>query len=152
MSRIKKNWFTALVFVIVALFMLTVALVLIAPKQDVKMRGFVKCSRTLAEKLENCEGTLWCSAKSVLACSVCDVKVVARGISDWQKGKQPYPWSNYIFIPELPENSFIDEKARTEYLEKYPNTKQEMDNLHKLRKEMEDEQNLQEFDPEMLPQ
>ncbi len=151
MSWIKRNWFAALVFLVAALFMLSVVLVLIAPKQDTKLRGFVKCSKELADNLETCNGALWCSAKTVFSASGCDAKVIADGVLQWLDDKQDYPWSNYIFKPELPENTFVDEKARTEYLEKYPNTKQEMNNLHKLREEIENEQNLQNFDEEMLP-
>ncbi len=151
MSWIKKNWFTALVCLAAALFMLTVVLVLAAPKQDKQSRGFVKCSEKLADDLSFCNNALWCSAKAVFAASKCDVGIIAYGISQWLADKQDYPWSNYMFEPELPENAFVDEKARTEYLAKYPNTKQEMIELYKQREEIENEQNLQKFNEEMLP-
>ena len=62
---------------------------------------------------------------------------------DWTKGTQPTPWSNYIFEPDV-SSPFIDEKARSEYLKNYPDTKAEMERLHILRKDLENDQDTSE--------
>lgn len=143
MAFIKNYWFGTLLGLAVSAFMLMLMLILIAPKQDVQNRGFVYCTQNLIDDLADCNRALWCSSKAVSKNTWCDIKIIADGFLLWMDNKQPKPWSNYIFKPELPQNSFVDEEARAEYLKQYPDVKQEMESLHKLRKELENEQNLQ---------
>lgn len=143
MSFIKNYWFGIILGLMMFVFMLILILILIAPKQDAKNRGFVFCTQNLMDNLADCDRALWCSSKAVLRNTLCDFKIISTGLSLWAKGKQPRPWSNYIFEPEPVQNPFVDEEARAEYLKQYPNVKLEMENLHKLRKELENEQSLQ---------
>lgn len=143
MSFIKNYWFSILLGLALFVFMLILVLILAAPKQDAKNRGFVFCSQNLMDDLNDCNRALWCSGKAIFKTTFCDLKIIGTGLSLWAKGKQPRPWSNYIFEPEPLKNSFVDEDARIKYLEQYPNVKTEMENLHKLRKELENEQSLQ---------
>ena len=149
MSFLKNYWFGTVVALVMFIFMLMFVLILIAPKQDAQNRGFVFCTQNLIDDLADCNRSIWCSSRAIAKNTWCDFKIIANGISLWTKGEQSTPWSNYIFEPEIPQNAFIDEEARKEYLEKYPDVRQEMETLHKLRKELENEQNLQ-ADPKEL--
>ncbi len=124
-----------------AAFMMMLVLVIIAPKQDAKGRGFVGCTQNMLEDLIDCDQKIGCSMLAIASNTWCDVKVIAKGAKNWLEEKQKYPWSNYIYEPEDPKNQFVDEQARDEYLKQYPNTKDEMEIKHRLRKELENEQN-----------
>ncbi|MFR8205278.1 MAG: hypothetical protein ACLU99_02275 [Alphaproteobacteria bacterium] len=65
-------------------------------------------------------------------------------------GKQPAPWSNYIFIPELPEDENFDNAARAEYFKTNPDIAVEMQDLKQLNKELENEQ--PDFNPAEQPE
>lgn len=149
MSSLKNYWFGTFITLVICVFVLMFFLILIAPKQDAKNRGFVFCTQNMIDNLADCNRTIWCSTKAIAKNTLCDLKTIGNGVSWWIKGKQPTPWSNYIFEPELMQNDFVDEEARQEYLDKYPDVRQEMETLHRLRKELENEQNLQ-TDPEEL--
>lgn len=88
--------------------------------------------------------------KAVLGNSWCDAKVVAGGAKAWVSGKQPAPWSNYIFIPELPEDENFDNAARAEYFKTNPDIAVEMQDLKQLNKELENEQ--PDFNPAEQPE
>lgn len=151
MSLIKHYWFSILMGLLIAVFMVMLILILIAPKQDARSRGFIPCTQSMVDQLIECERKLWCSGGAIVQNAWCDLKVIGAGFKDWTVGKQPRPWSNYIFKAELPLNSMVDEEARQDYLKQYPNVQQEMENLHKLRKELENEQNQQDAMSEIWP-
>lgn len=151
MSFIKNYWFGLCLGLMMFVFMTMFILILIAPKQDVQNRGFVFCTQNLIDDLSDCERNLWCSSKAIVKNTWCDLKIIGKGFSLWLNKEQPAPWSNYIFEPETPQDAFIDEDARAEFLEQYPNVKQDMENLHLLRKELENEQNLQDDPKELWP-
>ena len=134
------------------IFLLVLILVIIAPKQDAKQRGFVKCTQNMVSQLIDCDKAVLCSIKAIVRNSLCDIKVINTGISKWLKGEQERPWSNYIFEPEVEKFApFVDEEERDEYLQKYPDVEKEMQRLNKLREELENDENAQSFDEEMLP-
>lgn len=143
MSFIKKYWFGTTIGLFLAMFIVVLVLILISPKQDAKNRGFVYCTQNLIDDLIECDKQLWCTSKSILKNSWCDIHIIGQGLRNWVKGQQDYPWSNYIFEPELSQDSYVDEEARQEYLKEFPNTSLEMKNLLKLRKELENEENMQ---------
>lgn len=116
-------------------------LILLSPKYDAQNRGFVACTQSLLDELVECEHKIGCSMRAVAANSWCDIKTIVKGAKDWLNGQQDTPWSNYIYEPEMPKNPLIDEDARAEYLRAHPNTKEDMERLHRQRKEMENEQN-----------
>ncbi len=150
MIKFKRDWFYVVAGLVAVFFVLLFLLLLIAPKQDARNRGFAACSQQLLQRLEQCEHRLWCSGRVIVATSRCDIAVVWQGFFDWIDGKQPYPWSNYIYEPEIV--SLVDEDARREYLKQYPDTKQEMEKLHILRKELENEQNTQQNIQDLWPE
>ena len=152
MSLIKRYWLGEVMGCLTSIFVVVLVIVIIAPKQESKQRGFVKCTQNMVSQLIDCDKAVLCSMKAIVSNTLCDIKVINTGISKWLKGEQERPWSNYIFEPET-ENfeSFIDEEERAEYLQKYPNVEQEMQRLNKLREELENEENKQSFDKKMLP-
>ncbi len=151
MAYIKNHWFGIGVSLFVVLFILMLILILLAPKQDAKSRGFIPCTEKLVETLLDCERNVWCTSKAIINNSWCDVKVIGRGIKKWLQGKQAAPWSNYIFEPELPLPSFVDEEARQQYLSDNPDVKMEMERLNILRKELENEENAPTDNQEIWP-
>ena len=150
MNFIKRYWFVGLLGLIVCCFLLLFILLILSPKRDDKERGFVKCTYEMIDDLVACDRDIWCSVKSIANNTWCNVKVVAKGVELWLDDKQEYPWSNYIFVPEIKDEVFFDEEARAEYLKDNPNVKEEMRRLDKLRKDMENEENKQAVDEEML--
>lgn len=138
MSFIKYHWFGLLTGLIIFFFMVLFILVLLSPRADEQKRGFIPCTENMAEQILACEhNKIACLLKAVVGNSWCDAKVVGRGIKKWVLGEQKTPWSNYIFIPELPADRFFDQEARAEYLKQHPDPKAEMQRLHKLHKELE---------------
>lgn len=67
-----------------------------------------------------------------------------------ERQSQPAPWSNYIFIPELPEDENFDNAARAEYFKTNPDIAVEMQDLKQLNKELENEQ--PDFNPAEQPE
>ena len=127
-------------------FMVMLLLIIISPKQDAKERGFVACTQNLLDDLIDCNHNVVCSTLAIVDNTWCDIKVIVKGAKEWIQGQQPKPWSNYIYEPEMSENQFVDEEARQKYLKRYPNTKEEMEKKHLLRKELENEQNAIKID------
>lgn len=144
MSFIKHHWFGLLIAIFIAFFACFLLLIILAPKQDLKGRGFIPCIQTMTEDLLACERQLFCSVKAVLKNTGCNIAVIGQGFKDWTAGIQPKPWSNYIFEPEL-SSSYVDEEFRQEYLKNHPDVKAEMERLHILRKDLENEQDISEI-------
>lgn len=151
MNFIKKYWFGSLISLIICCFLILFLLLIISPKQDAKSRGFIKCTQQMIEDIYDCNRKIWCSIKAIGNNTLCDIGIVVEGITLWIDDKQSYPWSNYIFEPEITENSFFDEEARQEYLKNNPDVKNEMMRLDKLRKDLEYDENNQKITKEMLP-
>lgn len=144
MSLIRRHWFGLLTGFMIFVFFVLFILVLLSPRQDVQKRGFIPCTEAMAENILECEGNRFiCLFSGVIGNSWCDMKVVGRGFKDWIKGKQSMPWSNYIFIPELPVDEAFDDDARAEYLKTSPDIKAEMQQLQKLSEELENEENVE---------
>ena len=150
MNFIKRYWFGGLLAFIVSCFLLLFVLLILSPKNDAKGRGFVKCTYDMIDDLTECDRAFGCSVTSVIKNTWCNIKVVAEGVDLWLDDKQEYPWSNYIFEPEIDKNSFFEEEARAEYLKNNPDVKKEMMRLDKLRKELEYDENNQKIDETML--
>ena len=152
MTFIKNYWFGTLIGALLLGFLLLFVLIMISPKQDAKGRGFVLCTQEMVDDLLICDKKISCSIGAIFRNTICDIKVIGKGVSYWIKGKQPYPWSNYIFEPEIPKNTYVDEAAREEYLSEFPETAKEMQMLKKLNKELENEQNMQINFKEIMPE
>lgn len=151
MNLIKNYWFGICIGLVFAFFAFLITMIILSPKQDVQNRGFVYCTQNLIEELSFCDKKIGCSVKAIAENTWCDIKVVTTGFMDWKNDKQPLPWSNYIFEPELPIDRYVDEEEYKIYMEQNPNTKNEMNELEIFRKELENEQNNQIFDEKFLP-
>ena len=101
---------------IVGVFLVEFFLILFAPHYDLQKRGFVPCTEAMAEDVANCNGKSFCVMKSVIKNMACDTKVIGHGFSEWVKGNQPRPWSNYYFIPEYPQ---VENESDEELLKYY---------------------------------
>jgi hypothetical protein len=139
MFLIKRYWFEVVMILLVTLFLGVVTVLLLSPKQDVDNRGFIPCTKALMDNLFDCDRKILCSIKAVLTNTKCEISVIHDGIKLWINDKQDYPWSNYIFEPKLPSSAYIDDEAVKEYLKEHPNVKADMENLHLLRKDLENE-------------
>lgn len=141
MNFIKYHWFGLFASIFILFWVLVFALVLASPRQDNQKRGFVACTDTLVAQLLDCkkEGKL-CMLKSIVKNSACDVGVIAKGFGNWLKGAQSTPWANYIFIPELGVEETAPDEVLQEYYDNNPQLNQEMENLKKLNKELENDQ------------
>lgn len=141
MNFIKHHWFGLLASTFILFSVLVFALVLASPRQDNQKRGFVACTDTLVAELLDCkkEGSI-CMLKSIIKNSACDAGVITKGFGDWLRGKQTTPWANYIFVPELDVDENSQDEVLQEYYENNPQINQEMENLKKLNKELENGQ------------
>lgn len=82
---------------------LTVVMYL-SPRQDMQERGFIPCTKQLVVALQDCPaGKLGCPFKLLAKDMACNIGVVGTGAVAWVKGKQPTPWANYLFEPQLSE-------------------------------------------------
>ena len=152
MNFIKTHWFGLITGIIIFFFFILFILVLLSPRQDNLRRGFIPCTETMAENLLSCEEhKVICLIKSVVKNSWCDTKVVGRGIKLWIKGEQQAPWSNYIFIPELPQDEFFDKEAQAEYFKNNPGTAAEMQQLKELNEQLENDNEQIRVTPEDQP-
>lgn len=141
MNFIKKYWFNLFIALIIVISMVFTLLIAFSPKADKLERGFIPCTKLLAENVTNCHGKLWCTFKAITKNSVCDAKVIYQGISQWIEGKQDYPWSNYYFTPDLSHlQTTLDENSELFYQEN-PNYIQDFEELQKEHKKLEGQLN-----------
>ncbi|MDY6365023.1 MAG: hypothetical protein SPL73_09085 [Cyanobacteriota bacterium] len=110
------------------------AIVLVlSPKNDLKNRGFIACTKSLVINLGECEsGQTGCVLSSFYDDTKCNSKVIFNGFMNWLKGNQSAPWSNYIFEPEL------QEKSENPYI---GNIKEDMQQIELDRKFMKEKEN-----------
>lgn len=57
-----------------------------------------------------------CVLGSVVDNTFCNVGVIGEGLKLWMTGKQPAPWSNYLFEPEIKRPSATDDVERRKAL------------------------------------
>jgi hypothetical protein len=110
-----------------------------APHVDSQNRGFVPCTAHMATQVETCHKRKSCILRAVYDNYVCDGKVILTGFSDWIKGQQPRPWSNYMFEPEILKEE-MDEDLK-EYYRENPNIDDEMAEIIQKHEELENTQN-----------
>ena len=139
MNFIKKHWFNIFIVLFIILSMGISVIVSFAPKEDKLERGFIPCTKQLAERIIGCHSDFWCVTASVFKNSVCDAKIIGQGLKLWINRKQPAPWSNYYFTPDLSHiDNTLEENAQLFY-EENPDF---MDDFEKLK---EDYQKLEEM-------
>lgn len=118
MSFIKRHWFNFFIALIILCTMGLTLLVAFSPKEDREGRGFIPCTKQLAENVTTCQNKMWCVFKAVLKNSLCDARVITKGIHLWLQAKQSTPWSNYFFKPDLSHiQNFTDPNAKLFYEE-----------------------------------
>ena len=123
-----------------AVFYLTVfLLVLFAPREDKLNRGFIPCTKQLAEEIFTCtENKTWCMSKAIVKNSWCDTLVVLDGFGAWVRGRQETPWANYLFKPEpLDAGQIEPDEALTEFYAENPDIAGDMEKLHQDRQKLE---------------
>ncbi len=101
-GKIKEYWFGILLLIGAVLFLLFVALVAAAPHDDAQMRGFTPCTYEMAEELslQGGQKKIWGVLGAVTDSYFCYAGVVWSGVGLWLDGKQPTPWTNYLFASE----------------------------------------------------
>jgi hypothetical protein len=132
---LKKYWFPILIELIVVFFAALFVVVALSPRQDSQNRGFIPCTDKLIEDLSACGGNKICAVETIVANTWCDFKVMGEGVSLWLGGKQPRPWSNYLFEPEWEEETDED---LLEFYRNNPDLEKDMRRLIELEKGMED--------------
>ncbi len=137
MAFLKNHWFGFLLSLVVGGYFVVFLLVLFAPKQDIRQRGFVKCSAALSENMPQCGGGKWCLLTEVLRNGWCDVKVVGEGVALWAAGKQATPWANYFFEP-LEAEPQMSAEALDYYQKNRENLKKSMERIKQLNQELEE--------------
>lgn len=120
-DKIFKFVYLFALIVLVSYVIYMMAVLVIAPKNDLKQRGFVACTRELVLNLGKCEsGQMGCVFKAFYKDTACNSKVITNGFIAWVKGEQSTPWANYIFDPEW------QEKSENPYLS---NPQEDMENM-----------------------
>lgn len=154
MSFVKHHWFGILSGLVVFVFMCVFVLVLLSPRQDAQNRGFIPCTRELADRLLNCgeDRKISCLFGAILRNTWCDMRVIGRGLADWTQGRQSAPWSNYLFVPEAVRDETFDTETAAEYLKNNPAPAAEMQKLQKLNEELENEIITEEVPEDEKPQ
>jgi len=131
MNFIKQHWFGTVIMLVLLPAVLLFLIVLFSPRQDNQKRGFIPCTENMAAELYDCGGRGFCMLGAVLSNSLCDAGVVWSGLSGWAAGKQPRPWSNYFFTPDLsPEEEPAPEVE--EFYRENPHLQQDMRELEIL--------------------
>ena len=72
---VKKHWFTVLMSLLVAFYLMVFVFVLVSPKVDKQNRGFIPCTQQMTVKvLENKQQSSSRLIKIVLDNTFCDIK------------------------------------------------------------------------------
>lgn len=151
MNFVKQHWFGFLVTLVLLLAALLFIIVLFSPRQDNQKRGFIPCTETMAAELYDCNGRSFCMLRAVLNNSLCDAEVVLMGLGDWVKDRQPTPWSNYFFTPDLASDEDVAPEV-AEFYQDNPNLRQEMHQLEALHEQLLKNQEADELIPPQLPE
>lgn len=105
-DRILKWFYFGFLAVLLSYVFYFAIVLLLSPKNDIKNRGFVACTKELVVNLGECEsGQLSCVLGSFYDDTKCNSQIIFTGLKNWLKGEQTTPWSNYIFEPILLETS-----------------------------------------------
>lgn len=141
---LKNRWFGLLISAFLLLLLLYFAVIFASPRYDMQNRGFIPCTEKMAEEIIACkENRLSCTFMAIWRNNLCDLEVIHQGWQNWRQKKQPSPWSNYLFIPELPVDELTEDPVLREYYKNHPDTAAEMEQLQKLNKELEKNESAQ---------
>lgn len=111
--KFREYWFGFFLGAMVFVALLFVVVVMLAPHNDAKMRGFSPCTVRMAADLNaaGAERDLLGTVASVGKGYACYAAVIAEGASLWLKGMQPSFWSNYMFEPEIDIGATLSEES-----------------------------------------
>lgn len=101
-ENISDKWFYLGLATVFGLCLLFVAVVVAAPHDDIKMRGFAPCTGEMVSKLQTAsfKRDVWGVFSAVGKSYLCYGRVMANGWRQWTAGKQTSPWANYLFEAE----------------------------------------------------
>jgi hypothetical protein len=138
-SLIKNHWFGLLMSAFALLYAALMLIIVSAPREDLLERGFIPCTKIMMDEILACpQGKIGCMSKIIVRNNLCDIGVIAGGFSAWIKGKQPRPWSNYFFTPELnAKPSAESDEVLEEYYQQNPNIAEQMEKIHQKRLDLE---------------
>lgn len=136
---IKIHWFGLILTIIGVFYALIFILVFLSPRQDELKRGFIPCTETLVKEMFDCNGKAWCMSKAIVKNTGCDTKIVLEGFGNWVEGKQPTPWANYLFEPEIGKDQNKEEihPELEEFYKDNRDIKADMEKLNKQWQELE---------------
>ncbi len=104
--RLREYWFGWLLGGMVSAALLFVLVVAAAPHNDARMRGFAPCTYRMAADL-NEAGAARNMSETIAGVGrgyACYAAVIGKGAVSWFEGKQPAPWSNYMFEAETAQD------------------------------------------------
>ncbi len=139
LNFIRQHWFGFLISAVFCLFLAQFFIVLIAPHHDLQNRGFAPCTETMSKQVSDCAGNKFCVLKAVAANTFCDTAVIGQGLKNWVSGEQERPWSNYLYIPEYPQDE--PDEGLEEYYESNPDIAKQMLELKNKNEELENMKN-----------
>lgn len=121
-------------------------LIALSPRQDKLNRGFIPCTQNMVAQMLRCtENKPWCMAKAVVRNSLCDIRVVGKGLVLWLDGAESTPWSTYFFEPVVETHQKDDMDADLiEFYEQNRDLGADMQNLDQARLELERRENENE--------
>lgn len=93
----------------------------------------------MSKQVSDCAGNKFCVLKAVAANTFCDTAVIGQGLKNWVSGEQERPWSNYLYIPEYPQNE--PDEGLEEYYESNPDIAKQMLELKNKNEELENMKN-----------
>ncbi len=104
-KRKNISFFYVFIGTFIFVFLAFIIIVLSAPHNDIKMRGFTPCTLEVAKVISSAENKPTASKvfASIGQSYICYLEVIKHGCVLWLEDKQPTPWTNYIFEPEAPE-------------------------------------------------
>ncbi len=149
MNFIKQHWFGTLIALIMFFSIFLFLIVVFSPRYDRQQRGFIPCTETMADELLDCGNKSFCMLGAILNNSICDAKIILAGLGDWVKGRQPTPWSNYFFTPDLTPDE-EDEAEVQEFYQDNPNLREDMNRLKQLNENLEQQQSADAEIPEII--
>lgn len=106
----RKHWFSLFLGCFIALFILFSVVIVVAPHNDAKMRGFTPCTYQMALKLdESVDQSKFQLLKVVNQGYACYFRVMIEGVRRYFNHQQANPWANYLFEAESVANFQDDE-------------------------------------------
>jgi hypothetical protein len=101
LRKLRQHWFGLLLTISMLLFFALVVVVMLAPHNDDKQRGFAPCTYEMSEKLNfySVNRQIFNVFGAIMSSYACYLNVVGDGFKLWYDGKQKTPWDNYFFEP-----------------------------------------------------